>query len=325
MSRLTGARVLITGGTGSLGTALVERILTDKTIQPESIIIFSRDELKQSEMRTKYLDEMLDFQLGDVRDERRMAEVMQGVDIIFNTAAMKRVEMCERHPDEAISTNIDGTRNIISVIRRYQMPVSAVVGVSSDKGCAPINVYGATKFLQEALILWGNRVCQNTRFVSVCYGNVMGSNGSIVPIYKELIANGKDIQVRSRDMTRFLISLPAAVDTLMAALNNAFPGEIYVPILDAAKVIDIAEVMVEGTNSSIQVTHPGPGEKTHETLITANDAVRTARKDNYYVVTTLPQKRPALLAEYVSSDWVLTKDALRKLFIDEGHIKVTEN
>lgn len=321
MNKIDGKKILVTGGTGSLGTELVERLLSGQHGMPKSIVVFSHTELKQAEMRMRYSDRRLDFQLGDVRSERRMVEVMRGVDIVFNTAAMKRVEMCERHPDEAISTNIDGTRNLISVIRNYQMPVSTVVGVSSDKGCAPINVYGATKFLQESLILWGNAVCPDTRFVSVCYGNVMGSNGSMIPFFKERIAAGFDIDVRSTEMTRFMISLPSAVDALMTALDEALPGEVYVPILDAARVIDVAEVLVAGSGVDIRITQPGPGEKTHETLITPQEAVKVERRGDYYVVTTENQLVPALHGEYVSSDYVLSREALERLFIQEGHVK----
>jgi len=323
MSILDGAHVLITGGTGSLGVALVERLLSGQHGAPERIVVLSHAE-KQADMKVRYSDSRIDYQLGDVRDARRMEEILQGVDIVFNAAALKRVEMCERHPDEAISTNIDGTRNIISAIRRYQMPVHTVVGVSSDKGCQPINVYGATKFLQESLILWGNRVYPRTRFVSVCYGNVMGSSGSMIPFFKDRIATGYNIDVRSREMTRFLISLSEAVDALMAALDSALPGEVYVPMLDAARVIDVAELLVEGSAAKIHITQPGPGEKTHETLITPQEAIKAERRGKYYVVTTKPQERPALLGEYVSSDYVLTKDALRQLFREQGHIEVTE-
>jgi len=320
MTKIDNSSVLITGGTGSLGTALVERLLSGNDGIPKRIAIFSRDELKQAQMKAAYPDDRLDFQLGDIRNEKRVEEVLQGIDIVFHAAAMKRVEMCEQHPQEAVATNIHGTENIISAIQRYRLPVCTVVGVSSDKGCSPINVYGATKFIQEKLILHGNIICPNTRFVCVCYGNVMASRGSMIPMFQQQIASGGPVTVRDPNMTRFLISLDEAVDTLLDALNNAQRGEVYVPQLPAAKVVDVVEVLMNGQKIPIRYTGRNPGEKIHETLITEAEASNVVVRDGYMVVTPHRQDKPVLHGEYVSSGWVVPVDALRKAFIERGYI-----
>jgi UDP-glucose 4-epimerase len=325
MSRIDGAHVLITGGTGSLGTALVERLLSGHNGIPRRIVIFSRDELKQAEMRAAHMVcPRLDFQLGDIRNQRRVEEVLQGIDIVFHAAAMKRVEMCERHPEEANDTNANGAANIVSAIRRFNLPVDTVVGVSSDKGCMPVNVYGSTKFLQEKILLAGNATCPNTRFVSVCYGNVMGSRGSVIPAFQQMIADGGPVTVRDPDMTRFLITLPQAVDTLMAALGYAAPGEVYVPIIGAARVGDMAAMLINGSGVEVVITGKGAGEKMHEALITEQDAGKTVQQDGYYVVRTQEHPRPALHGEYVSSDHLLPQRELARLFVEQGYIPPME-
>jgi UDP-glucose 4-epimerase len=321
MSKIDGATILITGGTGSLGAALTERLLSGQNGVPKRIIIFSRDELKQAEMRTRHHDPRLDFQIGDVRYLSRIEEVMQGVDIVLNAAAMKRVETCERHPDEAVETNIRGTVNILSTIRRYRLPVHTVVGVSSDKGAHPVNVYGATKFLQERVLLAGNGNCPGTRCVAVCYGNVMGSRGSVIPIFQEQIRRGGPVTVHDPDMTRFLISLDRAVETVMVAVEEAQPGEIYVPVIGAARVGDIASVLINGGDVETVITGIGAGEKMHETLIIEQDAGRVVRRSAYYVVTGDEQVVPVLAGEYVSSDHVLPLAELERRFVREGHIE----
>jgi FlaA1/EpsC-like NDP-sugar epimerase len=321
MSKLDGARILITGGTGSLGTALTERLLSDTVSRPESITVFSRDELKQSEMRSKYRDKRLKFIIGDVRDLQRMEITLQGVDILFNTAAMKRVETCQRFPSEAVKTNLLGTINIVETIQKYRLPIHTVVGVSSDKGCHPFNIYGASKFLQEQIMLAANEDCPSTRFVAVCYGNVLASRGSVIPIFMEQIANNMPLTVRDPNMTRFLITLHKAVDTLLEALNHGNRGEIYVPIIPSASVGDIAAVLIDGRDIQVIYTGKGAGEKMHETLITEEDAPKVCMRDGYYVVTNEVQSPPTLMGEYISSDWLLSRDELRELFYEKGLLK----
>ncbi len=185
---LDGKRILITGGTGSLGTALVQRLLTGEVGMSHSITVYSRDEAKQHGMRLKYLHDNLHFMLGDVRDYQRLRMALHDIDVVFNTAALKHVDTCQNNPAEAIKTNIIGTLNLVTAIQDFQLSIETVVGVSSDKGVHPVNIYGATKFLQEALTLHANVDCPNTRFVSVCYGNVMASRGSVIPVFQGQIS-----------------------------------------------------------------------------------------------------------------------------------------
>lgn len=324
MNILNGSRILITGGTGSLGTALVKRLLSGKNGKPDSITVFSRDELKQSEMRAQIPDGRLHFIIGDVRDRMAIELALPGTDILFNAAAMKRVETCERNPAEAIKTNCLGSINITETIQKYRLPVHTVIGVSSDKGCHPQNNYGASKLLQERILLAANFDNPNTRYIAVCYGNVLASRGSVIPIFQEQVSKGGPVTVRNPDMTRFLITLDEAVDTLMAALFTAKRGEVYIPIIPSASVGDIADVIIGNKNIPIQITGAGPGEKLHETLITEEDAPKVERRNGFYVVTDKYQSEPILTGEYSSKDYLLTKAQLRDLFIDKGYVENEE-
>jgi UDP-glucose 4-epimerase len=321
MNILDGSKVLITGGTGSLGQELTRRLLSGRDGIPDSITIYSRDELKQSEMKTAMPSKKLKFVIGDVRDRDRVELALQGIDIIFNAAAMKRVETCQRFPSESIKTNLIGTINIVETIQKYRLPVHTVIGVSSDKGCHPVNIYGSTKFLQEQILLAANQDIPGTRFIAVCYGNVLASRGSVIPIFQEQITSGGPVTVRDPEMTRFLISLDQAVDTLMAALYYAQPGEIYIPIIPSATVGDIASVLINGRDIKIKVTGRGVGEKMDETLITSEDAPRVVLSNGYYVVTGKIQPRMVLETEYNSRDYLLSRGELKKLFISKGYIK----
>jgi len=318
MNYIDGKRVLITGGTGSLGTALVKRLLSGECI-PASITVFSRDELKQSQLREQYQgDSRLNLIIGDVRDRQRVELALQNVDILFNAAALKRVETCERHPSEAIKTNCFGTINIVETIQKYNLPIKAVVGVSSDKGCNPVNVYGQTKSLQESILLVANLDCPHTRFVSVCYGNVMASSGSVIPIFQNQIKKGGPVTIHDPAMTRFLISLNKAVDTLLEALNTANRGEIYVPVIPSATVGDIADVLIDGRNIEKTYVGKGQGEKMNEVLINEVEVDKVVLRDGYYVVTTEIQENPAVKGEYNSKDYLIGKTELRQVFSELG-------
>lgn len=321
MKRLIdGKRVTITGGTGSLGTQLVTRLLSGNDGEPESITVFSRDELKQANMKAVYKDDRLRFVIGDMRDADSVKFVMQDTDILFNAAALKRVETCEKFPDEAIATNYIGASNIVKAIRQMRYPVEAVVNVGSDKNCSPINVYGASKFLQECRLMVANYECPSTRFVGVRYGNVMASRGSVIPIWQEQIRQGQAVTITDPNMTRFLISLDQAVDTLLDALQYALPAEIYIPQLPAAKIGLIAETLLNGYSNEIKVIGKGQGEKDHEVLITDQEAERTIQKDGYYVITTQRHPRPVLSKQYISCDHLISQDELRQLFVKNGFI-----
>jgi UDP-glucose 4-epimerase len=319
MSSIDNSRILITGGTGSLGNALVERLLSGTAGNPKVVTVFSRDELKQAELKAKHKgDDRLKFVIGNVRDRHAVELALMNIDIVFNAAAMKRVETCERFPAEAIKTNCLGVINIVEAIRKYELPVKTVVGVSSDKGCSPVNNYGCTKFLQEKVLLSANQDCENTRFVSVCYGNVMGSRGSVIPIFKKLIAEGKPVTIHDPNMTRFLISLDQAVDTLLAVLNTGNRGEIYVPVIPSATIEDIADVLIDHKGNQKVYVGVGQGEKMHEILINEVEITRTILRDGYYVVTPHIQEKPAIMKEYNSKDYLLDKYNLRRLFCKYG-------
>jgi len=318
---IDGKRVTITGGTGSLGTQLVTRLLSGNDGEPESITVFSRDELKQANMKAVYKDDRLRFVIGDMRDADSVKFVMQDTDILFNAAALKRVETCEKFPDEAIATNYIGASNIVKAIRSGNCPVETVVNVGSDKNCSPINVYGASKFLQECRLLVANHECPNTRFVGVRYGNVMASRGSVIPIWQEQIEQGKPITITDPDMTRFLISLDQAVDCLFDALKFAQRGEVFIPQLPAARIGDIADVLMDGHRNEIKITGKGQGEKQHEVLVTDEEASRVRIQDGYYVITGQRRKELVLSGQYISCDHLIDNMELRQLFIKNGFIK----
>lgn len=316
---LDGRRILITGGTGSLGTALVRRIVSGDFGEARSITIYSRDEAKQHSMAMEFKGSGgIRFIIGDVRNYPAVLAALQGVDVVFNTAAMKHVGACERNPWEAVLTNCNGTENIIRAIRESRSSVETVVGVSSDKGCHPVNVYGATKFIQEKLLLQANEVCHNTRFVSVCYGNVMASRGSVIPIFRAQVKAGWPVTVTHPMMTRFLISLDQAVDTLMAALSSALPGEVYVPVIPSAYVGDIARAIIGSRDIPITIVGKGQGEKMHEVLITEEEIERTVKRDTYYVITPNAQRKPVLSKEYNSRDYLISLPELKDLLTRHG-------
>ncbi len=243
MNTLEGKKILVTGGTGSLGQTLVKRLLTGELGKPKRITVFSRDEAKQHYMRLDYLhrktatddviyqnsQDLLNFRIGDVRDYSSLLSAMRGADVVFHAAALKQVPSCEYFPFEAVQTNIFGAQNVVRAIRENDLPVETVVGISTDKACKPINVMGMTKALQERVLIEANRDCPNTSFMCVRYGNVIASRGSIVPLFVNLIQKNQPITVTLEEMTRFLLSLNKAVDTVFAAIADGNRGETFVP------------------------------------------------------------------------------------------------
>jgi len=331
---LEGKRILITGGTGSLGKVLVTRLLTGEMGRPSKIIVFSRDEAKQHEMRLEYLQrwaatdeiiyqnskELLTFRIGDIRDPFSLSGAVREADVVFNAAAMKQVPTCEYFPFEAVQTNIVGAQNLVRVIRDSDTPAELVVGISTDKACKPINVMGMTKAVQERILIQANLECSQTRFVCVRYGNVVASRGSVVPLFLDQIREGRPVTITLKEMTRFLLSLEQAVDTIFAATARALPGETYVPKVASARVVDIAEVMINGRNIPIVYTGIRPGEKVHEILISEEECHRTIEREDYFVICPiLPELRRAALEqlalnrEYSSEHVTLDREALRAL------------
>ena len=331
---LTDKRVLVTGGTGSLGKVLVRRLLSAEMGLPQRITVFSRDEAKQHSMRLAFerlravtdeiiyhnFERLLQFRIGDVRDFHSVSTSLRDADIVFNAAALKQVPSCEYFPFEAVQTNIVGAENIIRAIRQGGIKIDTVVGVSTDKACKPVNVMGMTKAVQERLFVRANLDADQTRFICVRYGNVLASRGSVIPLFHEQIRRGGPVTITTTEMTRFLLSLEQAVDTIFAALKGAKPGETYIPRVPSALVTDIAEVLIGDAKIETRVTGIRPGEKVHEILVSEEEAYRTVERDNYYVIMPmLPElradddQRSTLGKEYSSADSLMDKAAVGEL------------
>ncbi|MEX1141151.1 MAG: polysaccharide biosynthesis protein [Thermoleophilaceae bacterium] len=340
MSRnLDNATVLITGGTGSLGQTLVRRLLRGDLGAPRKIIVFSRCEAKQYAMKTTwkhawtatdeiYYDnftELIEFWIGDVRDPNSIEDAMRSVDVVFHAAAMKQVPTCEYFPAQAVATNVRGAENVVRAARRSDS-VHTVVGVSTDKACKPINVMGMTKALQERIVIEGNLPGGGPRMLAVRYGNVLSSRGSVIPLFKSQIANGGPVTITLPEMTRFLLSLDSAVDTIFAAYREAQPGEIFVPRVPSARIPDIAAALIDGRDIATVVTGIRPGEKLHEILVSEEEAYRTVeRADHYVVQAPLPELQSedavqALEGEYSSRDAVVHGAELEALIAQSGFV-----
>jgi UDP-N-acetylglucosamine 4,6-dehydratase (inverting) len=287
--------VLITGGTGSLGKKLTSHILKNFP-EVRRVIIYSRDEQKQFVMAqefapTKY--PQIRYFIGDVRDYERLERAMNGVDYVIHAAAMKHVHIAEYNPDECVKTNIHGAQNVIDACIKTN--VSKVVALSTDKACAPINLYGATKLASDKLFVAANNYkgLRDIRFSVVRYGNVMGSNGSVIPFFINKKKEGK-LPITSEKMTRFNISLQGGVDMVMHALQYAWGGELFVPKIPSYRILDVAEAI--GPECEKPVIGIRPGEKIHEEMITPSDSYNTYDLGKYY--TILPTVTPWDLEEF---------------------------
>lgn len=282
MSLLTGTSVLITGGTGSLGKALARELLTNH--DPRRLIIFSRDELKQLEVRRMFDDDpRLRFFIGDIRDLRRLQRAFHNVDYVIHAAALKQVDTAEYNPFEYVETNVRGSQNVIDAA--IDGGVRRVVALSTDKASSPINLYGATKLCADRLFISGNHyaAAYDTRFSVVRYGNVSGSRGSIVPIWQQLAADRRSLPLTDSRMTRFWITLPQAVKFVLDSFELMSGGELYVPRIPSVRIKDLAEAIAPGAE-----THEigiRPGEKLHEEMIALDDARRTLSLGDRFVVT----------------------------------------
>jgi UDP-glucose 4-epimerase len=244
------------------------------------------------------------------------------MDIVVNAAALKQVPTCEYFPYEAVRTNITGAENLVRAIREHQFPVETVVGVSTDKACKPVNVMGMTKSIQERILITGNLSCPSTRFICVRYGNVLASRGSVIPLFREQIKKGGPVTITTPDMTRFLLSLESAVDTIFAAIKNALPGETYVPQIPAARITEIAAALIGNRDIEIKNIGIRPGEKIHESLVSEEEGWRTYDRGDYYVIQPiLPELRTEgditdyeyLNKEYSSADNVFSFEEVREL------------
>ena len=339
MKQLQGKRILVTGGTGSLGKTLVRRLLQGEMGTPKQITVFSRDEAKQHFMRLEFLhqktatddiiyqnsNDLLNFRIGDVRDYSALLAAMRQADIVFHAAALKQVPSCEYFPFEAVLTNIYGAENIVRAIRENDLKVEKVVGISTDKACKPINVMGMTKALQERILIEANRDCPNTDFLCVRYGNVIASRGSIVPLFVEQVRNRQPLTITLEEMTRFLLSLDKAVDTVLAAIEHGRRGETFVPQVASAKITDIARALMGENELPLVFTGIRPGEKVHEIMVSEEECFRTAERGGYFVILpVLPELRhetdftTALSGEYSSKDGNISVADLKKLLAESS-------
>ena len=282
---LNGKSVLITGGTGSFGKKFVETIL-NRYPEVKRIVIYSRDELKQFELKQKYPHDrypQLRFFIGDVRDGERLKRACEGIDVIIHAAAIKQVDTAEYNPEECIKTNVHGAQNVINAA--LQTGVKHVVALSTDKACAPINLYGATKLTSDKLFTAANNISgsKDVRFSVVRYGNVMGSRGSVIPFFIGKRDSGaKELPITDMRMTRFNISLQAGVDLVMYAIGHHLGGEIFVPKIPSYHITDVATAIAP-TLPQVEVGIR-PGEKLHEEMITVTDALNTIDLGQYYAI-----------------------------------------
>jgi UDP-N-acetylglucosamine 4,6-dehydratase/UDP-glucose 4-epimerase len=319
-------KILITGGTGSLGTALTARLLkTDVDI----IRIFSRDELKQSQMKLQFNNDRLRFLIGDVRDQERLEKAVEDVNMVIHTAALKQVPVIEYNPFEAIKTNVQGSQNLVEACLKKDVEFALAIG--TDKAVSPFNTYGATKLLMERLFVSANyyKGSHKTKFSCVRYGNVLGSRGSILPTFIEQIISGKKITITDPNMTRFNITIDQALDLIFRVVKNGHGGDVHVPKLDAYRVGDMKDVILDLMNCKNEEERIPVriGEKFHETLINEHEIRNTyENQDNDYVIfenqltpddsETIPNAKKTTLSEEYSSDKVkiTPKEELKEIF-----------
>ena len=280
MSTLADSSLLITGGTGSFGKAFLRHVLDHE--KPYRVAVLSRDELKQSDMRADFPESNIRWFIGDIRDRDRLTRAMHGVDYVVHAAALKQVDTAEYNPFEFVKTNILGSQNVIDAA--IDAGVKKVVALSTDKASSPINLYGATKLTADKLFVAANNYSYSfgTRLAVVRYGNVMGSRGSVIPLFRRLAAQGKPLPITHPEMTRFWISLPQAVQFVINSFDTMTGGELFVPRIPSMRIMDLVEAVAPGS----ETTEIGvrPGEKLHEEMISADDSYRTIRQPDRYIV-----------------------------------------
>ncbi len=330
---LNDKHILVTGGTGSFGRAFVKRVLDN--YQPERLVVFSRDELKQSEMQQEFPESKfpaMRYFIGDVRDQSRLEMAMRGIDVVIHAAALKQVPAAEYNPFECIKTNIHGAENVVNAA--LHTGVKTVLALSTDKAANPINLYGATKLASDKIFVAANNLSGKggARFSVVRYGNVMGSRGSVVPFWQKMIDEGATtLPVTDPRMTRFWITLPQGVDFVLNSLQRMIGGEVFVPKLPSMNVVDLARSMLP--DCGIENVGIRPGEKLHEVMVPLEDARNTIEFDDYYVIEPNFQfwnrkgfteekggKAVADDFEYNSgtNPWILTSDELREMLKASG-------
>ena len=286
---LNNKSILVTGGTGSFGKSFINEVL--KSHKPKKIIVYSRDELKQSEMQELINSTLIKYFIGDIRDYSRLKMAMQGVDIVVHAAALKQVPATEYNPFEAVKTNVIGGQNVIDAAMSCK--VKKVIALSTDKAAAPINLYGATKLTSDKLFIAANNYKgkNDIKLAVVRYGNVMGSRGSVIPFFLKKKVSGT-LPITDKRMTRFNITLEQGVNFVIKCLDKMWGGELFVPKLPSYRITDLAKAIAP--DCKIEYVGIRPGEKIHEEMITKDDAINTIEFDNYYVI--MPS------SEYISWD-----------------------
>lgn len=328
MEELVGKKILIIGGTGSLGKALVRRLSSDN-----ELVIVSRDELKQWTMRNDLLEgQDVSFAVSDMRDRLRLEEVLltELPDVVIIAAALKQVDTCERAPSESIKTNILGVQNLVEVIERNlnrMVNLESVVMVSTDKACEPTNVYGMSKAIAERIVTSRSEHHKTPRFVAVRYGNVLESRGSIIPLFRYQAEHAPAFTLTDEGMTRFVMTLDESIDLIIAATKYAESGETWLPTIRSMKVKDLAEIFSRLYNKPIKITGIRPGEKLHEMLISETESLRLLRKRGFYVLKSAmePVTTGAQLEEHSSAEGCLTVDELEQYLNSLGILSADIN
>lgn len=324
MTSLENSSILVTGGTGSFGKAFIRHALDH--LHPRRIVVLSRDELKQSEMRTMFADDPIRWFLGDIRDRDRLVRAFHGVDYVVHAAALKQVDTAEYNPFEFVKTNVLGSQNVIDAA--IDAGVKKVVALSTDKASSPINLYGATKLTADKLFAAANNYSQatGTSLAVVRYGNVMGSRGSVIPLFRRLALEGKPLPITDPAMTRFWITLPQAVQFVVDALETMTGGELFVPRIPSMRIMDLIDAIAPGAPTvTIGIR---PGEKLHEEMISADDSYRTIHQPERYVVKPTVQEwwfkepagtpvEPGFTYRSDTNDLWMTKEDMRAILAED--------
>jgi len=314
-------RILITGGTGSWGNELTKQLL--EKYSPKEIIIYSRWELAQVMMWRKFWEyKNIKYMIGDIRDLSRLSECMKHVDYVFHLAALKHVPVCEDYPEESVKTNVTWTENVVKAAKSNN--VSVVIDVSTDKACNPINVYGSCKSLWEKIMIQANDEHSDTKFVCIRAWNVMGTNGSIIPFFKDLLQNtDKPLPITDIEMTRYFMTLSDAINLVFKATDNCFGGEVFVTKMPACRIIDLAKVLSKDHNKELiyKVVGIRPGEKLHEELVSEYEAINTVEDENFRIILPMTRKLDEKYKnhqkmkeyKYTSNDILMNEDEIKNM------------
>lgn len=296
-----GKRILVTGGTGSIGRALVEKIVSEDYGVPKTLWIFSRDESKQFVMRKDFPQPYINFLIGDIRDYGSVVNALVHIDMVFHMAAMKHVPACEQNPREAVVTNVLGASNIVGAIENNRLGVDVVVGCSTDKCCNPVGVMGMTKAIQERIFVNANHP-DGTRYLVCRFGNVAGTRGSVIPIFKEQIEKGLPVTITHGDATRFLMIPEQAATLMIEAAYWGGHGDVWVAAMNSCRIEDLALALADG--KPIEMMHTGlrAGERMHEPIISREESRRTTRSGDHFVICTQENSGHIDEWEYTSND-----------------------